>query len=121
MSAAIGITHSRPARLTRPSGCLSGPGERTAYRIGLASDDLQVGLRRFIGIAAVLLPIAQRPERDAKGFGKLDLRHVQRPANALRQRNAANPSKASGPAVLNRQRRGIGSSLGQHLTVRLAA
>jgi hypothetical protein len=41
-----------------PSGCFGGEG---AYRIGFASDDLRVRLCRFIGIATMLLPIAQVP------------------------------------------------------------
>src|ERR1043166_10288891 len=108
-------------RLRRRSSPLRRPGECAAYRIGLASDDLQVRLRRFIWIAAVLLPIAERPERDAKGLGKFDLRHVKRPANALRPRNAATPSKTAGLSVLDRQCRGIGSGVGHHPIVGLGA
>src|SRR5262249_42926122 len=86
---------------SRPSGRLRRASEGAPSRVGLASNDLQVGLRRLVRVAAVLLPITRRSERDTKGLGKLDLRHVKRPANALRQRNAGNPSKTS-LAVLDR-------------------
>src|ERR1043166_9697818 len=108
-------------RLRKPSSRLRRPGECAAYRIGLPSDDLQIRLRRFIGTATVLLPIAQRPERNAKGLGKFGLRHVKRPANPLRQRNAPNPSKPPGLTVLDRERCGIGSGLDPHLILLFGA
>jgi hypothetical protein len=74
----------------------------------------------LVGIAAMLLPIAQRSERDAESLGKLDLRHVKRPANTLCRRNAGDPSKTV-LAVLDRQGLGIGPSLGEHLIIRFGA
>src|SRR5260370_21481868 len=76
--------------------------QRAAHRIWLPSNDLKVCLRRLIRIAAVLLPIAQGPEWDAKGLCELDLRHAKTPANAFRQRNPTNRSQAAGLAVLDR-------------------
>jgi hypothetical protein len=95
--------------------------QRAAHRIGLPSNDFEVRLRRLIRSAAVLLPIAQRPEWDAKGIGELDLRHAKTPANAFGRRNPTNWSKAAGLTVLDRRRGGIGPGLGQNLIVRLGA
>ena len=75
--------------------------ERAAHRIGLFSDHFEVCLRRLIGIAAVLLPIAQRPHWDVKDLGELGLRHVKTPANAFGQRNPTNGPKGARLAVLD--------------------
>src|SRR5438105_11692071 len=74
-----GVFHPARASLakSRSSSRLYGlRRQRATYDIWLSSNDLEIRLRRLIRIAAMLLPIAQRPKRDSKGLGEFGLRHV---------------------------------------------
>jgi hypothetical protein len=93
----------------------------SARGFGFSGNDLEISLCGLIGLAAMLLPIAPGPERDAKSLGELGLRQAQAPANTLCQRDPTKGSNAAGAAVLDRQRIGIGPGLGQNLLVRLSA
>jgi hypothetical protein len=100
------------------SRCRSGLApECTAHGLGLSCNDLKISLCCLIGIPAMLLPIAQRAERNAKGLGKFDLREAQTPANSLCQRYPPNRSNAARIAILDRQCIGVSPCRGQDLRV----
>ena len=67
--------------------------KRALHKFRVRRDHFEVGAVGLVGLGAALLPVPQRADRYAVGFGKLLLRHAQRAADYVGSRSALHATR----------------------------
>ena len=98
------------ARSRAPAG--DAPFERFADSLWITLDDFEVGERGLVGVAAALLPIAQRADGNAEGCRELLLVEPDNPADVLGERHPPHSFE-----LLVGKRLRIGVALGRGLSL----